>query len=90
MWARLCLVGPWTHPYRDALIQPFVAVGDFDIMPGCYSASVPPIIAGYWYDYFPSTQPSLRWLISVVPHRIAPVIVESKFCHNFLICINIT
>jgi len=24
------------------------AVDDFDIMPGCYSASVPPIIAGYW------------------------------------------
>ncbi|KIM76854.1 hypothetical protein PILCRDRAFT_825832 [Piloderma croceum F 1598] len=24
------------------------AVNDFDVMPGCYSASVPPIIAGYW------------------------------------------
>jgi hypothetical protein len=48
MWESLFSVGlliSFALQHSDEIL----AVNDFDIMPGCYAASVPPIIAGYWY-----------------------------------------
>lgn len=33
---------------KDYLGEPVLIVQDFSSLPGCYAASVPPIIAGYW------------------------------------------
>jgi hypothetical protein len=53
-----------------------LAVNNFNALPGCYAASVPRIIAGYWYVCLFS----LVIFVSLEPLkcRITPVIVESE------------
>jgi hypothetical protein len=41
---------PCNYLHRKTLMYHQVAVDDFDILPGCRSASVPQTIAGYWYN----------------------------------------